>query len=886
MTKVKCEPAFTQLDKLNVKEERKLTVNGYEVPIINPGYFTDCIEATYSTPNTFGVNGNVTGSFIVGRQIQIDSGQSELNCNKNPEDLTPEDIYTVNKYDYSIIVGVSYDGVLTTVTIADSVLTNDLEEVCLAINFPVEDGMTTLELIGSNKGFPAEAIVKTSGYHTPGDGGGGEWIQNGLFAQTPSQSPSQLGELLLNDAEGNQWRLVYLNTVNSKAVDNSIESCESVSGIRVDLGGQTVNAPLSTISNNYFNGTLNLTDASADFTEQKPQLKEPDYSISRPRTKSPELDWDGKNILWLGTSIPAQGGTDSYPIRFGEILNCNVENMAFAGSHAHYDFNADPFSIGTVKALSMTESDRLWGLSTYGPTSAYDDSFDPITKSSQMTADFRIKNKFAEKNKNVVFLDHNHNDRRRNEGVLNPTKRTIVSISTGVTTDITLSDATGITIGNGAALEIDGINNLNFAAARISNVVSNTVTLEYDSSSFTGTFVSGDFIELDRATFYGAWNFLVYYIKNMSVIYGDGDVKIILSGAPSEYTVTNSYDQHIWRSGELIKRVADKWDLSFFDIGFVYAITNHDHPTYFPDITHPSTPGSRSAITNYWVEWAVGGRTTQPNARDFLASNGGPFNSDREAIYNDASESFGTPDFIYTAGSNVINDDFSGGLGDWTLSGTSPVVVAAPWGGGGDAVLCQGTDATNSTMDNFKAFGDDIDFQFDFQMPVVDGLIEQGDPVGTITICQCRVSGAYFQLQLTVRPSSMNIRGVYFKSPNTDLVNLPGVEFPFQSNTRYLIKVELKKSTSSSPANGELIMYIDGEKIFSQGGLDTFNQNPINEFTLQSAMSNVDAFDCYFGNVVVNQLNKNDFTNRFTGSFTAQGGETVTVVNGIITAVA
>ena len=145
----------------------------------------------------------------------------------------------------------------------------------------------------------------------------------------------------------------------------------------------------------------------------------------------------------------------------------------------------------------------------------------------------------------------------------------VIKIPVENLTDIKLSDATGLTVGNGAALEIIGIPNLNFAAARISAIVSNTVTLEYDSTGFTGTFTSGDFIELDRITIYGAWNFLIYYIKNMSVIYGDGDVKIILSGAPSSYTAFSSFDSFVGRIAGFIRNISDKWDLSFFDIGFL-----------------------------------------------------------------------------------------------------------------------------------------------------------------------------------------------------------------------------------------------------------------------------------------------------------------------------
>lgn len=51
-------------------------------------------------------------------------------------------------------------------------------------------------------------IVETLGFDVEGDGGNGQWQFKGLTGQTPSQSPAQLGEALLNDANGNQWSLV------------------------------------------------------------------------------------------------------------------------------------------------------------------------------------------------------------------------------------------------------------------------------------------------------------------------------------------------------------------------------------------------------------------------------------------------------------------------------------------------------------------------------------------------------------------------------------------------------------------------------------------------------------------------------------------------------
>lgn len=60
-------------------------------------------------------------------------------------------------------------------------------------------------------------ILETEGFTTEGDGGSAQWE---LTATTgaASQTPAQLGNALLNDASGNQWKKVYKNTYNSLGI--------------------------------------------------------------------------------------------------------------------------------------------------------------------------------------------------------------------------------------------------------------------------------------------------------------------------------------------------------------------------------------------------------------------------------------------------------------------------------------------------------------------------------------------------------------------------------------------------------------------------------------------------------------------------------------------
>ena len=60
--------------------------------------------------------------------------------------------------------------------------------------------------------------VTFQGYDAVGDGGNASWQFKGLTGQTPSQSPAQLGDALLNDGNGNQWELVATGRLNLSVI--------------------------------------------------------------------------------------------------------------------------------------------------------------------------------------------------------------------------------------------------------------------------------------------------------------------------------------------------------------------------------------------------------------------------------------------------------------------------------------------------------------------------------------------------------------------------------------------------------------------------------------------------------------------------------------------
>jgi hypothetical protein len=76
--------------------------------------------------------------------------------------------------------------------------------------------ITTVDLIALDSASNVGDVIDTTGYSVAGDGGGAQWVSVAATGAA-SQSPSQLGDALLNDANGNQWALVG-NCVNIEAL--------------------------------------------------------------------------------------------------------------------------------------------------------------------------------------------------------------------------------------------------------------------------------------------------------------------------------------------------------------------------------------------------------------------------------------------------------------------------------------------------------------------------------------------------------------------------------------------------------------------------------------------------------------------------------------------
>ena len=115
--------------------------------------------------------------------------------------------------------------------------------------------------------------------------------------------------------------------------------------------------------------------------------------------------WEGKKIVWVGTSIPAFTATSglSYPYLVGQALGCEMINRAQGESYITYNA-ANPIVSGdaSYKTLSATKAEIRAFMQAYQPN---------ITEAGlqaveQSSYEFQILGRNAD----LVIFDHMHND--------------------------------------------------------------------------------------------------------------------------------------------------------------------------------------------------------------------------------------------------------------------------------------------------------------------------------------------------------------------------------------------------------------------------------------------------------------------------------------------
>ena len=202
--------------------------------------------------------------------------------------------------------------------------------------------------------------------------------------------------------------------------------------------------------------------------------------------KAPELYWQGKKIVWVGTSIPAgtTTGFPSYPILVGQYLDANVTNSSVGGSGVIWD--------GTrVASLSATAAELV---AAYGAGQGA----------------YSYENLMLGKGMELLVIDHGYNDRLQASGsrlgTLPWTDRTgnITTTAgsptvTGAGTLFTTEFKVGDKLYTDHYKYVGKIQSINSNSSI--TLTANTATVT-TGLKFYGT-------SMDRTTFYGAFNYLI-----------------------------------------------------------------------------------------------------------------------------------------------------------------------------------------------------------------------------------------------------------------------------------------------------------------------------------------------------------------------------------------
>lgn len=646
----------------------------------------------------------------------------------------------------------------------------------------------------------------------------------------------------------------------------------------VNLLGETITTTLteSQITKKYFNGSLLVANQNGNqsiYRRQSPILAQ---EIQKRWTKAPFPDFEGGHIGWLGTSIPHQGvGSFGYPELVTKALGATVNNLAWSGSHATYDPEADHTAINNVKALSMTNVDVAEQLAEHGAGSIYDDAFPDVTNASEMTIDYRIYAPQLIKPFDWVVMDHNHNDRFAPAGTLTPTEYTITGVTKGATTQVTVSDATGLALYDGVTIKaMVGIDYLKYYSGSISAIAGNVITLALDSSGFAGTFTSGTLIKLDRSTLYGAMDFLAYGVWNGAIRGGATTLPpITWCSAPSRYT-NNASDTHD-RAAQSIESNAQliyAWVVSrnqiiedgllteqpyhtFFDVAEAYEVNEKDHKVWLPDNVHPDTPATTRALANIWADWAQGGAGRTWHKSELLLTGSSPKpKSNYPVIYSTFAGGYGTPEFTEGAEVSIISEDFVS-IADWSTAVGSPVIGAAPWGGGDQALNLTVTNGNTAqylemdAVDFVNALVGGVGAKFSIYVPDTMSKTTSGTKsVGVFSIN--RNASPFVIVELIIRPGDMGLR-ISALDPSFSPYYRGDEIFILKDATKHDVEVRWIIGDGSTYEGGAVLI-IDGEVVGSPIRYTNNTLTDMNRFRVGAVGPNSDVtFDYSIGPIEV-----------------------------------
>lgn len=197
------------------------------------------------------------------------------------------------------------------------------------------DQLTTFGLIASSAVFAPNTNITTKGYTTSGDGGAGSWVQNGVTGQTPSQSPTDLGDQnKLNDANGNQW----INVVGSAPLNPLSKSGYGVADTNSNLTDSNV------IDSDIFIDRLRLDNfhtSGADIDTHTFQIPDNKFRVPEASRSYDKKIGSCERILFVGDSLTAYVATDgSYTSTVSEKLSAEHGGIKEVGYLAAEQLNA------------------------------------------------------------------------------------------------------------------------------------------------------------------------------------------------------------------------------------------------------------------------------------------------------------------------------------------------------------------------------------------------------------------------------------------------------------------------------------------------------------------------------------------------------------------
>ena len=720
-------------------------------------------------------------------------------------------------------------------------------------------------------GLPDGAVILASGRSASGDNGGGVFVYaasstqaaDGVLVFAPTAGPGRLLRVERDTVlQSGIVQARMAGIVGDGIADDTaaVQRLEAGPWQYVDMQGLTALTTLELLdlTKSYYGGQV--LAASPRYSTIQPTVRTGPVwreELQHLSTKSPLLKWPGKQILWLGTSIPTIGNSTetAYPYKVAHALQADVEDWAWPGSHMTYRPDDPADEIGTIKALSMTEEDRLAGLALHGAGSVYDDDFDLVTKASKMTCGYRIGAQFAAQAWDVVILDHNHNDRYWPLGEIDAAGVAIQSLTLGVTTTVTAAAGTWA-VGDAVVLRVTGIPMLDYTAARVQAVSGQTITINVDSSGYTGTFSAGVVKKVDRTTLGGAYEFVFSYTLNAALRYSRPTPLFVLSAAPSLWT-DEEYSPAIRANAHALAAIAEHWGAAFFDVQAEYDVPGRQLLTYFPDGTHPRTEECRQALANLWTEWLSGGTLRQYTPLDFVARGGqAEYLDGRPITYSRWRQ--GATTTTWTVGTyTTLVDQPMTSLTGWTTGGdVAPQLVAAPWGSG-QALSCAVSAGQSSWINKAGlAFSGATAVEFDLQVSAVAGLTEENSKsVGILRIAGPSGTGYQLAMQVVFKSDGASLGLKYYKAPvNLDYTDvLLTDDAALSAGAKHHIKLEWVKAQSADDHGlGAVLLYVDDVLCNPAATLENLAQPLADAIRVGVNSNGVDlALGVYIGNLTV-----------------------------------